>query len=150
MNKINWKYDEGLVGEKAVKKTEELLNTRLPEDFKKIATENDCGVPHPGRYSFNDGVMVFGQLFSIDPKRDNNIVEVTRIGRSEHGMSDNIVAFADDPAGNFLCFDYSQLNNGYPAIIFWDHEIEGGDPETICSTFTELLNMFHEDVDEKK
>ncbi|QKG84468.1 hypothetical protein GXN76_08260 [Kroppenstedtia pulmonis] len=65
MNKINWKYDEGLVGEKAVKKTEELLNTRLPEDFEKIATENDCGIPHPGRYSFNDGERYLFRMLTI-------------------------------------------------------------------------------------
>ncbi|MFD1435988.1 SMI1/KNR4 family protein [Kroppenstedtia eburnea] len=145
MEIVIWKYAEGPVNEKAVTQTEELLGVRLPDDFKKIAVENDCGIPHPGRYDLNGGVMVFGQLFSMDPNRDGNIVEVTRTGRSEHGMLNSIVVFADDPAGNFLCFDYSQLNDGYPAIIFWDHEIEGGDPEKICNTFTQLFDMFHND-----
>lgn len=150
MNKIVWKYAEDPVEEKAVKKTEELLGVSLPDDFKTIASKNDCGIPRPGRYYLNGGVMVFGQLFSLDSNRDSNIVEVTRIGRSEHGMSDSIIVFADDPAGNFLCFDYGQLHDGYPTIIFWDHEIEGGDPEKICNTFTELINMFHEDDGDDK
>lgn len=81
-------------------------------------------------------------------EEDEDEIEFTEANspdmKEEHDMPDEVVIFAHDPAGNFLCFDYNQLIDGYPAIIFWDHEVEGGNAKKICNTFTELLHMLHE------
>ncbi len=68
-------------------------------------------------------VGALGLLLPLEEDEDE--IEFTEANspymKREHSMPGEVVIFSIDPAGNFLCFDYNQLNEGYPAIIFWDH-----------------------------
>lgn len=75
-----------------------------------------------------------------------------------------MIAFANDPAGNLVCFDYKGHENN-PIIVFWDHE-NAGEKEMlmeeeglteeqaeerarenvfyVAATFTEFLDKLHD------
>lgn len=150
---ITWEYKCTPVTEEVLREQEKLLGIRLPDDFRKLFIENHGAGPVPEYYyAPNGNGRNFGFLLALDEDEDGE-VEFTDVNspymKREHNMPNEVVIFSIDPAGNFLCFDYNQLNDGYPAIIFWDHEMKGGDSEKICNTFTELLHMLHEVDDEE-
>ncbi|MFD1426797.1 cell wall assembly regulator SMI1 [Kroppenstedtia sanguinis] len=147
---IIWKYSLSPISEEVLREKEQKLGIQLPEDFRKVFVENHGGIPFPSCYYLDGCSMSFGQLLTLmEGEEELEFLEAnTDIHREEIGMSENVIIFATDPAGNYLCFDYNQLNDGYPAIIFWDHEVEGGNAEKICNTFTELLDMLHDDEED--
>ncbi len=65
-------------------------------------------------------------------------------------LIDKVIPFAEDPFANMLCFDYRK--NDQPKVVFWNHEKACDDKESaisyVCSTFTELMSMLHEDEEE--
>ena len=56
-------------------------------------------------------------------------------------MPAGLVAFAGDPAGNHLCFDF-RGNAAEPTVVLLDYEAGGDNPlRPVASTFTELMGM---------
>ncbi|MFD1397028.1 SMI1/KNR4 family protein [Kroppenstedtia eburnea] len=148
---ITWDYKRTPVTEEVLSEKEKLLGIRLPDDFREVFIENHGAGPVPEYYyAPNGNSRNFGFLLALDEDEDE--IEFTEANspymKREHDMPHEVVIFSIDPAGNFLCFDYNQLIDGYPAIIFWDHEVEGGNLKKICNTFTELLDMLHDDEDD--
>ena len=58
----------------------------------------------------------------------------------------NLVAFAEDGGGNFVCFDYRtapETNN--PPIVHWNHEAdEGQDASYVANNFDEFIGILSE------
>lgn len=148
---IAWEYKRTPVTEEVLSEKEKFLGIRLPDDFRGVFMENHGAEPIPDLYyAPNGNSRSFGALLPLEEDEDE--IEFTEANgpymKREHSMPGEVVIFAHDPAGNFLCFDYNQLIDGYPAIIFWDHEVEGGNAKKICNTFTELLHMLHDEEEE--
>jgi len=80
----------------------------------------------------------FSDLLSLNKSDDDNVFEVYETVSDRLDRKD-ILPFAADPFGNFLCFDFSEN----PAhIVFWNHEANLLD--AVAKTFMELINMLHE------
>ena len=58
----------------------------------------------------------------------------------------NIVPFARDGGGNFVCFDYrSNPKTNNPPIVYWNHEADiGKDVSFIAKNFDEFISMLKE------
>ena len=124
---ITWEHKTNTCNRRSTQQKEKLLGIRLPDDFRGVFIENHGARPVPEYYyAPNGNSRNFGFLVTLEEDEDE--IEFTEANspymKREHHMPNEVVIFSIDPAGNFLCFDYNQLNNEYPAIIFWDHEAE--------------------------
>ncbi len=140
---ITWKYDTQ-INDEVIKKTEEILAVVFPEDYKMFVKNHDGGYPDPNLYDFpGRKEAVFSDLLSLDRNSENSIVEVYFSHR--YWLPAEIIPFACDPFGNYICFDYrsDKLN---PCIVFYNHKLEDYNPHNlnfICASFTQLLEMLY-------
>ncbi|MFD1425200.1 SMI1/KNR4 family protein [Laceyella tengchongensis] len=58
-----------------------------------------------------------------------------------------LVPFADDPAGNFICFDYRTLVAGEPIVVFFYHKRDKDNIKKIADSFSQFLEMLYEPRD---
>lgn len=139
MENITWKFGNKLDDATPVKKLENAINVSLPSDYVECASENNAGYPSLNVFETEQGEKrVFSDLLSLIESDDDNIFEVYETVSDRLDRQD-ILPFAADPFGNFLCFDFNTL----PAtVVFWNHE--SNTLEAVAKTFTELLNMLHE------
>lgn len=62
-----------------------------------------------------------------------------------------VIAFGEDPFGNFWCFDYSD-HDEQPSVVFWNHElaqtVSDYNFDFVSNSFSEFLNKIQEPHDE--
>jgi len=140
---MHWDYTRP-VSEEVVRRVETRLGVKFPASYVECVKKYNNGVPQAYLYYMGNGrERVFGQLIDI---RDSLDVYETLI--EEHNGPEHVIPFAEDPAGNFICFDYRGISDGEePSIVFFDHEVEGGAIQKICDSFSDLLDMLHEPSD---
>jgi hypothetical protein len=118
MKKITWESGNILIPS-TIKSVENQLLVEFPQSYKDIILENNASTP--SIFVFDTAKTVgrcFGNLLSFKPE-ENNIVEVFM--NLKQDLPENIIPFADDPSGNYLCFDFRKSKN--PEIVFWNHEL---------------------------
>lgn len=137
---MHWDYTRP-VSEEVVRRVERQLGEKFPPSYVECVKKYNNGAPEAYLYYMeNGGERVFGQLIDI-----NDLLDVYETLIKEHKGPEHVIPFAEDPAGNFICFDYRGISDGEePSIVFFDHEVEGGDIEKICDSFSDLLGMLHE------
>src|SRR5258708_28814386 len=101
----------------------------------------------PGR-----GGSVVNRLLSYEDDYPGNIRNVGAGARA--ALPQGVYPFANDPAGNYLCFDYRTCMEGEPVIVFCDHEaLDEDNPDAslsyVCQSFSVLMNSLYdcEEVD---
>lgn len=132
-----------------IRKTEEQLGIKFPEDYVQCVLINNGGIPDPQIFDVEGrrGPDVFQRLLNHDPKSKSYIVEFCP-EYIEH-LPDGVYPFAIDPFGNFICFDYRSHKEN-PSIVFWDHEKPDNENiYPVCRSFTELLNKLYESQDDE-
>lgn len=136
---INWKYGKEIHQQKIIQVCE-WFEISFPEDFISIVKANDGGKPTPEIFKLKNGTeKIFNYLLSFDQSSKHNIIYINNILRNIHQVNANIVAFADDPFGNLICFEFA--GDSSPKVVFWEHETNELLP--IANSFSELLeNMF--------
>jgi hypothetical protein len=137
-NEIQWLYGKN-IDLNEIAEVENKLNIIFPEDYKKCIIQNDGGYPALDTFIVNGNEETFNNLLSI-----SNVIEVYE--NIKDRLIDYIYPFAEDPFGNFLCFDYRESN--LVKIVFWEHEIAFIDKNKaiyyVCNTFSELLISLYE------
>lgn len=147
MNNIIWKRTIGELDMNDINKVEKHWGVTLPDDYKQCCINNHRGRPNPCVYDFE---YKTGALFSylLSFKEDNSYYILKDYNNIKDRLVDNVYPFADDPGGNFICFDYREGKDKTPKVVYWDHELAYEDPATaifyICDTFTELLSKLYE------
>lgn len=137
MPKIEWRYIKTSISEENIVDIENKTGFDFPEDYVKIVIKFNGARPKPNRFNTNNSMdRVFKNLVSLNPDDPGNFFLVlewigNRIKRS-------MVPIAEDPSGNYLCYDFSKSN---PTIVFWDNE--NNTTEYVSSSFDELLNQLH-------
>lgn len=139
---IVWMFSYKPVSEDEIAAVESSLNIRFPEDYIECAKNSHGGNPSMQVYNFKGHQeAVFNSLLSLNPNENNYILDVYNDIKDR--LVDDVYPFADDPFGNFICFDYRKSEGSTPTVVFWDHELAHENPEKalfpICKTFTELL-----------
>lgn len=123
-----------------IESVEHRLQIALPEDYKQFVLKYDGGYPNPNHFKVDGKVEIFNNLISLDENEYDNIYEILEDLQERFG--DQLIPFAEDGFGNFLCFDYSADKN----IVFWNHEKNCDDfneSTFVCSSFSSLIeNLF--------
>lgn len=117
--KIEWrkgnKIDSG-----SLDKIETIWRVKLPEDFKEIVLSHNKGRPNLNVFNTTESKgRVFGGLLNFDLNEKVNVLSDYQILKER--LPERIFPFAEDPGGNFICFDYRN-NESIPQIILWNHE----------------------------
>lgn len=139
MKKIEWLASEAELNDEKIKTVEDQWKIQFPNDFVECVCKNDGATPEPSTFDFEGRKGIsFGFLLSFRPDSEMYILDV--YNRIKKALPKDVFPIADDPAGNFICFDFRQDPNN-PKVVFWDHEWDKVVP--ICDTFTELLNKLY-------
>ncbi|WP_342477174.1 SMI1/KNR4 family protein [Paenibacillus sp. FSL H7-0350] len=144
-NNVKWILAKSELSREDVSKVEEALSILLPPDYVSCVLLKNGGQPVPDTFDFEGKKeVVFNSLIDLNIRGNRNVLEVHN--RLKDRLPENVFPFADDPFGNYLCFDYRAGNQ--PSIVFWDHEqSEGGaNPEVcfVCNSFSELVDKLYE------
>ncbi|HFK1459198.1 SMI1/KNR4 family protein [Bacillus pretiosus] len=150
MNHISWsEVSETKVTDKEIEQVEKYFGIKFPEDFIACVKKYDGGYPDPNSFYLpGQDENIFNDLLTFHIEDEYSIVQNYEDIKEE--LIDNVYPFANDPFGNFLCFDYRN-NPASPTIVFWDHEEEEIEKAIypVCSTFTELLDSLRDFEDDE-
>jgi hypothetical protein len=138
MNGLIWELTSALTDKMQINKLKTIVGEKLPSDFIECLLINNAGYPTPNVFDTASGQQhIFNNLLPLDESEDENIFKVFRFITEETNRED-ILPFARDSFGNYICFDFS---TDLPSIVFWRHETN--DFEYISKSFMDLLNMLH-------
>lgn len=140
-------------GDKTVEATLEDIR-RLEQEFGVEYPQSyvDCVLAHNGAYPEPDVIVVPGDRQTIvqglaevnaETEHRTSVLEIHNDLR--RFLPTGVIIFAQEPGGNYFCFDFRNVN-GEPPVVFWDHErIDEQNPDAailpVCGSFTEFLEM---------
>ncbi|WP_373231865.1 SMI1/KNR4 family protein [Cohnella sp.] len=144
MEIIGWEFQDQQVGREVISLVEKKLDIEFPSDYVDVALKYHGGSPSLEIFQISGhGKAVFGYLLSYDPDSSNYILEVYN-DIIDRLPDKKVIPFANDPFGNFICFDYRKDADN-PSIVFWEHEIAFDSSDLsllyVASSFSELLEM---------
>ncbi len=135
---ITWKRAKPLADYSQVMKFEAFFAFKLPSDF--IIFLRGCNAAKPAPRIFDTALKkgrVFSALISFDAADEINIFNTIADLRSA-GFPEQLVPFAADPFGNYICFDSRRQN----AVVFWDHE--NNTTEAVADSFAQFFELLHD------
>jgi hypothetical protein len=109
-------------------KFEDSIGGKLPKDYVDFIMKYGDGNPEKNGYPKYDNVYV-RYFLSIFPKKKHRSIIRTKESinsMDESRIPSNFIPISEDDFGNFVLLD---LNDG--SIWFWDHEIDGAEPENL-------------------
>lgn len=135
MSKLEWKYVSPLQDVSGVEEFTLFYCFRMPKDLEKTIIAYNAGTPSLSTYDLGERRgMVFGTLLSYNRSDPDNIYDYIGLFITEGGKKLNMLPFAIDPAGNFLCIKDNQ-------VVLYEHEMDTCIP--ICDTVTDLFAMLY-------
>ena len=137
MSELTWKYVKALGDSHAVEAFLEENNLSLPKDLI-VCLKNNNGA-RPNRKTFDTDRSkehMIKTLLSFNHGDAETVYSAFTALRKEYQRFD-LVPFAIDPFGNFICYDDSRGD-----IVLWLHETNR--TEKISESFTDFLNMLYE------
>lgn len=137
MLKIDWRYLKTSISEEDIVKVENKIGFKLPNDYIKLVLQYNGGRPRPNRFNTKTTTgRVLQAFLSLHSNDQGSIFSVLEwVGDR---LDKNMVPFAEDPAGNYLCFKHYTINT---KIMFWDHE--NNESELVCDSITELIGSLY-------
>ena len=139
MNKLEWVLVNPLEDDTQIKKFEKTADVIFPEDFVSCVVENNAGYASlKNLETVRGNNRVCNNLLTFDEKKKVNIFNVYISVFSARGNT-KLVPFAEDPFGNYICFDFSKPT---AKIVFWNHETNK--TEDVCDTFAEFLTKLNQ------
>jgi len=138
MKDLVWELGSRLNSSTQINKLNAMVGGMLPSDYISCVLDNNTGYPSLNVFETQLGTQhIFNNLLSLDESNDENIFKVYQFISEETGRK-NILPFARDSFGNYICFDFSEN----PAVVvFWQHETN--DIDFVCNSFADLLCMLH-------
>ena len=111
---ITWKYKIDLTDESVFSEIEKERGIVIHDDFKKFILEANAATPSKYNYMLGTTEKVVGAILSFN----RNDVDVDTVYTALGAIEDkNLLPFAIDPFGNYLCYDLKES-----AVVFWNHE----------------------------
>jgi hypothetical protein len=119
---------------------EQVLGVRFPQDYVDCVSQHQGKSPEPARFEFGDSYeTVLNDLyhFEASPADSNIVASQGALARARVPVG--IVAFAVDPAGNPICFDF-RASGMAPGVVLLDYERARENAIVlVAASFTELL-----------
>src|SRR5262245_1692614 len=145
---IVWENCRAELSDQRVAAVETVLGVKLPEDYKTCIMTCHGGTPKPSRFTFRDQKLgdmesCLGILLTLDESDTENLVDTWRDLASQ--LPRAIVPFADDGGGDFICFDYRDLDQTTtPSIVYWHHDRTLPESLTrLCDGFSAFISMLY-------
>jgi hypothetical protein len=133
MSELIWKVARPLTDKAPISKLEGIVGATLPDDFVGCVMENNAGYPSLKGFETAAGTArVFNNLLTFDEGKSVNIFN-TYEGVLAATGNDALLPFAEDPFGNYICFDFSESG----AVVFLEHETNK--TEAVSETFTGFI-----------
>jgi cell wall assembly regulator SMI1 len=131
---MNWLQGKKDCSLENIKHIEDSLSIKLPQNFITVLLSNDGAYPEKNLYDFgNEKEKIVQCLLSCKNDSNSILVAAQRIGKK------NIVPFMKDPFGNYICFQFTNLQDY--EIILWDHDTEI--TYKITDSFENFVNMLY-------
>ena len=121
---------------------ERRLGVRLPQDYVDCVLQHQGETPEPAIFDYGQGFRsVFNELYHFEERPSSSSQRLAQQSLDFGAVPAGIVAFAGDPAGNHLCFDF-RADPGAPRVVIVDYEAGGNNPLLpVAENFTALLEM---------
>jgi len=132
MDRVTWISGEKLQSIEELLAFEDQYKVKFPDKYKEIVTANDGASPVPQNFHVADTERVFNYLVKVSDLQ-TMFANICR----EYSSAKILVPFADDPAGNFICFDFTDDKTS-PKVVFF--ELDRGQCLKIADNFTAFLN----------
>ena len=138
MTNIQWKYVKKIIDETSIARFETKHSISLPSEYKESLPLFNGGRPNLSCILTEDKKeRVFKAFLSFNETDKENIFAAQEWLKSQ--IPSYLIAFANDPAGNYFCFDYSSPDN--IKIVYWEHENQN--IVKVCDHFSNLLDNFY-------
>jgi hypothetical protein len=111
---------------------EDELSAPLPESFRRFQLEFG---------EFDHGPLTIYSVRAVEPPA-RNIVSINRDARTElyPRLPQYLIAFSDNGAGDYNCFDTRARVGDECPVVWWDHELDDEQPpELAAPTFLDWL-----------
>ena len=124
---ITWKRGSK-IDEATIKKVETKFGITLPGDYKSIIINHNNARPSVSTFDTESSTEhVFKKLLSL---KEDDLETVYKAKKVLSKIDDTLFPFANDPAGNYLCF-----KNG--TVVYWLHEDDS--VLKVANSFTEFI-----------
>jgi hypothetical protein len=137
---IQWKNGNQLDADLLIE-LESNWQITFPEDFKSVVLNNNYAYPFPNVFDTDKSKgRVFAGLLNFNLREKSNVSKDYLAIKSR--LPVKAYPFAEDPSGNFICFDFTTQK---PTVILWNHEgriVNGKDTydiEFVADSFTDFL-----------
>lgn len=111
---MTWKYKIDMKNLQAFADVEKFRGILIPEELKNFVAEHNAATPSRHHFMVRATERVFGAVLSFE----KNETEADTVYPALEAVEDkNLLPFAIDPFGNYICY---QLNE--KQIVYWDHE----------------------------
>lgn len=111
---IVWNYKIELEDKKIFSKIEKERGIIIPDELKEVVMEGNAATPEKYKFTVGSTERVVGAVLSFNRKEKDADTVFTALEVIE---DKNLLPFAIDPFGNYICIDLSKKE-----VIFRDHE----------------------------
>ena len=139
---INWKFGNK-ISENEISFLENQFGIKYPKEYVELVLNNDGASPTYDCWDMPNGEKekVFDHLISLSDKNISNVFNTYYILKNEFGISD-LIPFADDPFGNYLCFMKNNMKIYYYNCDGYDNPNYVG--EYVAASFGEFIASLYE------
>lgn len=133
-----------------LEKIEGKLGVTFPNSFKEIILYKDSAVFKKSLFKFKEFISgdewrgCLGSILSFAPGL-GELGILWHTQKFKEQIGDGLIPVAEDPGGDFVCFDYRKgKDNPNPPIIYWSHESpENEDISYVADNFDDFINMLY-------
>lgn len=124
--RIKWNiYDAQLLDQALVEEVEKKLGVKFPKEYKECVIKYHGARPVQKLFNVEGMERVFGKFLDYVKRYSysNTLLEcyVNETDEQYGTIPTGVIPFADDPSGNYICFDYGE-NSVNPRIVFLNQD----------------------------
>jgi cell wall assembly regulator SMI1 len=128
-----------------IQQVEQHFNITFPTAFSEFLRKYHGAYSVNTDFSYEDPELGtfstdFSGVFSLNTGDKNNFIRMNNLFRL--GVPENIILFAIDGGGNFLCFDFA--NSPEPSVVYWSRDTGSPNPfHFVANSFPEFLERLY-------
>lgn len=113
---IKWNYKIDLVDERIFSEIERKRGVSIPHSLVELVKEGNAATPEKYKFIIGSTEKILGAILSFNKNEEDTDTVFTALSIIE---DKNLMPFAIDSFGNYICLDLSKDN-----VVFWDHETD--------------------------